>query len=103
MTHQVNAMNRNELLHILRQHKPILEERFGVTELALFGSFARDQATEKSDVDILVKFNGPATSKGYFGTLFYLEERLGRTVDLATNKSLRSEILPFVERDTINV
>ena len=67
-------MNRNELLHILRQHKPILEERFGVTELALFGSFARDQAT-----DILVKFNGPATSKGYFGTLFYIEDLLGRT------------------------
>ena len=96
-------MNRNELLHILRQHKPILEERFGVAELALFGSFARDQATEESDVDILVKFNGPATSKGYFGTLFYIEDLLGRTVDLATNKSLRSEILPFVERDTINV
>ena len=96
-------MNRKELLHILRQHKPILEERFGVTELALFGSFARDQATEKSDVDIIVKFNGPATSKGYFGTLFYIEDLLGRTVDLATNKSLRSEILPFVERDTINV
>ena len=96
-------MNRKELLHILRQHKPILEERFGVTELALFGSFARDQATEKSDVDIIVKFNGPATSKGYFGTLFYIEDLLGRTVDLATNKSLRSEILPFVERDTIHV
>ena len=81
----------------------MLEERFGVTELTLFGSFARDQATEDSDVDVIVKFNGPATSKGYFGTVRYLEELLGRTVDLGTHKSLRSEILPFVERDAINV
>ncbi len=96
-------MDRQQVLDTLRQHKPILEERFGVTELTLFGSFARDQATENSDIDILVQFNAPATSKGYFGTLFYIEDLLGRTVDLATNKSLRSEILPFVERDTINV
>ena len=93
-------MNRTELLNILRKHKPILKERFGVTELTLFGSFARDQATETSDIDIIVKFNGPATSKGYFGTISYLEEQLGRTVDLATHKSLRPEILPFVEKDT---
>ncbi len=92
-------MDRQQVLDTLRQHKPILEERFGVTELTLFGSFARDQATDDSDVDIIVKFNGPATSKGYLGTLFYLEEQLGRTVDLATHKSLRSEITPFVKRD----
>ena len=55
-------MDRQEVLDTLQRHKPILKERFGVTELALFGSFARDQATEESDVDILVKFNAPATS-----------------------------------------
>ena len=94
-------MDRQQILDILREHKPVLEERFGVTELTLFGSFARNQATEDSDVDIIVKFDGPATSKGYFGTLFYLEKLMGRTVDLATHKSLRSEILPFVEKDIV--
>jgi uncharacterized protein with HEPN domain/predicted nucleotidyltransferase len=92
-------MDRQEVLDTLRRHKPILEERFGVTELALFGSFARDQATEESDVDILVKFNAPATSKAYFGAQFYLEDLLGRAVDLSTIKTLRPEILPYVERD----
>ena len=43
-------MNRGEVLDILRTHKPTLAERFGVTELALFGSFARDEATDKSDI-----------------------------------------------------
>ena len=56
-------MNRDEVLSTLRVHKSALAERFGVTGLALFGSFARDQATEGSDVDILVRFDGPATSK----------------------------------------
>ena len=71
--------------------------------LALFGSFARDQATDDSDVDILVRFDKPATSDTFFGTQFYLEDLLGRSVDLATNQGLRVEIRPYVEREIINV
>ena len=48
-----------------------------MVELALFGSFARDEATDASDVDILVRFDGPATSRSYFGVQFYLEDLLG--------------------------
>ena len=50
-------MNRDEVLDVLREHKATLAQRFGVSELALFGSFARDQATDDSDVDILVRFD----------------------------------------------
>lgn len=96
-------MNRDEVLDILRAHKPNLVERFGVMELALFGSFARDQATEKSDIDILVRFDCPATSKTYFGVQFYIEDMLGRTVDLVTDKALRAEIRPYVEREALYV
>ena len=96
-------MNRQEVLDILRTHKPTLAERFGVTELALFGSFARDQATDKSDIDILVKFDKPATSKTYFGVQFYIEDLLGRPVDLGTEDSLRSELRPYVEREVVIV
>ena len=96
-------MNRTEVLDILRTHKPTLTERFGVTELALFGSFARDQATDGSDVDILVRYDGPATSRSYFGVQFYIEDLLGRRVDLVTHKALRSEFRPYVEREAVNV
>ena len=96
-------MNRDEVLDMLRTHKPILSERFGVTGLALFGSFARDQATEKSDVDILVRFDRPAMSKSYFGVQFYIEDTLGRTVDLVTDKALREEVRPYVEREAVDV
>ena len=96
-------MNRAEILDKLQAHKQTLAERFGVTGLALFGSFARDQATDGSDVDILVTFDGPATSKTYFGVQFYIEDLLGRPVDLVTEKALRPELRPYVEREAVHV
>ena len=96
-------MNRDKVLAALRQHKQALREQFDVTGLALYGSFARDQADSDSDVDILVRFDGPATSKSYFGTLFYIEDLLGRRVDLVTDKALRPELRPFVEQDALDV
>ena len=96
-------MNRDEVLKVLKTHKATLAQRFGVTDLALFGSIVRDQATDDSDVDILVKFDSPATSKRYFGVQFYIEDLLGRPVDLVTDKALRAEMRPFIEREMVNV
>ena len=96
-------MNRDEVLEVLRTHKSILAQRFGVSELTLFGSVARDQANDDSDVDILVSYDKPATSKAYFGVQFYLEDLLGRQVDLVTDKALRKEFRLYVEREAINV
>jgi hypothetical protein len=96
-------MTRSETLKLLKEHKAVLAERFGVTRLALFGSTARDEATVASDVDILVAFDGPATASRYFGVQFYLEDLLGRPVDLVTDKALRERLRPFVERDAIAV
>ena len=96
-------MSRNEVISLLQKHKPALAERFGVTSLALFGSFARDEATDESDLDILVTFDGPATSRSYFGVQFYIEDLTGRRVDLVTDKALRPELRPSVERGCMHV
>ncbi len=96
-------MKRDEVLKILRAHKGILAERFGVAELAIFGSFARDEAGEDSDVDILVRFEGPAHWRRFFDAQFYIEDLLGREVDLATDKMVRAEIRPYVERESVHV
>ena len=96
-------MNRDETLKLLREHKATLAQRFGVVDLALFGSIVRDQATDDSDVDILVRFDSPATSKRYFGVQFYIEDLLGRPVDLVTDKALRAEMRPYIEREMVNV
>ena len=96
-------MNRAEVLDQLARNKPTLVAPYGVERLALFGSTARDAARADSDIDILVAFNGPATSERYFGVQFFLEDLLGRPVDLVTDKALRPELRPFVEREAVHV
>ena len=96
-------MNRAEVLDQLARNKPTLVARYGVDRLALFGSTVRDAARADSDIDILVSFDGPATSERYFGVQFFLEDLLGRPVDLVTDKALRPELRPFIEREAVNV
>jgi predicted nucleotidyltransferase len=96
-------MKRSVVLAALAQSKPILMARYGVTDLALFGSTVRDAACVGSDIDILVSFDGPATSERFFGVQFYLEDLLGRSVDLVTDRGLRSELRPFIEAEAVHV
>jgi predicted nucleotidyltransferase len=96
-------VNRTHVLDLLAQHKPVLTERFGLVSLALFGSTARDVAGPDSDIDILVSFDGPATSERYFGVQFFLEDLLGRRIDLVTDKALRQELRPFIELEAVHV
>lgn len=96
-------MNRLHALEILAQSKATLVERYRVTRLALFGSTARDAARSDSDVDILVSFDGPATSERYFGVQFYLEDLFGCGVDLVTDKALRAELRPYIEKEAVYV
>lgn len=96
-------MNRSRAVEMLRQSKETLAVRYGVTRLALFGSTARNAARTDSDIDILVAFDGPATSKRYFGVQFFLEDLLGNRVDLVTDKALRPELRASVEAEAIYV
>lgn len=96
-------MNRARALELLTRSKSVLAARFGVTRLALFGSTARDVARAGSDIDVLIAFDGPATSERYFGVQFYLEDLFGIPVDLVTEKALRPELRPFIEKELVNV
>lgn len=95
-------MRRDEILRILREHRADVE-RFGVTSFAIFGSAARDQVREDSDVDILVEFQKPPTFKIYMGLKFFLEDLLGRKVDLVSRGTLKPRVRPYVEREAIYV
>ena len=96
-------MDRADIIAILTQHKPELQRRFGVLHMALFGSRARDQAREDSDVDVLVGFDGPSNSARYFGVQFYLEDLLGCPVDLVSDNGLRPRLRDALKRDAIHV
>ena len=94
-------MNRDEALAILSEHKIELQQKHGVKSIAIFGSTARNEAGPESDVDILVEFEKPV---GYFKLAdisFYLEEKLGQEVDLATPGALRSPVRERVYQDLV--
>lgn len=94
---------RDELITLLKAHKVHLAREFGVVDLACFGSTVRGEAHAESDIDVLVAFDGPATSKRYFGVQFYLEDLLGRPVDLVTDKALRPELRPAITKEALHV
>jgi predicted nucleotidyltransferase len=96
-------MSRDEVLSFLSFHRQELMERFGVCSLALFGSVARDEAGPDSDVDILVEFRETPGLSEYMGLKFWIEDRLGRHVDLVMEKALKSWARPWVEAEAIRV
>jgi len=96
-------MKKQEILDRLHERYSEIEQRFNVQQLRLFGSAARDEHRSDSDIDILVGFKGPATLDGYMDLMFYLEELLGNKVDLVTEKGLRKEVRPNVEKDAVRV
>ncbi len=77
--------------------------RLGVRSLALFGSVVRGAERPDSDIDILVEFEGKATFDRYMELKFFLEDLLGRSVDLVTHKALRPILRPSVEREAVYV
>jgi uncharacterized protein len=95
-------MRREEVLTTLKAHRDDLV-RFGVKSLRLFGSSARDEMRPESDVDLLVSFESAPTFAGYMQLRIFLEDLLGRSVDLVTETGLRSRVRPYVEKDAIRV
>ena len=96
-------MDRARILGMLAERQREIAARYGVKRLAVFGSAARDELAPGSDLDVLVDFTGPATFNAYMDLKFFLEDLLGRPVDLVTGKSLRRELRPYVEKEMIRV
>lgn len=96
-------MDRASILATLRTHRALLAQRFGARQIGLFGSAARDELRADSDVDVLVEFDEPPTFDRYFALKDWLEQALGRPVDLVTPGGLRPRARQHVERDLIRV
>ena len=77
-------MKRGKLIAFFKDHGAQIRG-YGVKSLALFGSVARDEATLKSDVDLLVEFDGKVTFDRYMDLKFFLEDSLGCSVDLVSS------------------
>jgi uncharacterized protein len=96
-------MRRDAVLRTLHENYPKLIESYGITSLGLFGSVARDEATDTSDVDVLVDFGAPPTFDQYMGLKIFLEDLLQCRVDLVTRRALKERIRPYVGKDVVRV
>ena len=79
-----------DFIRILKENRTELESRFHVKRIGIFGSYARSEETDSSDVDILVELSQPI-GLNLVDLIYFLEEKIGERVDLVTVKSLRSE------------
>jgi predicted nucleotidyltransferase len=96
-------MNPQDVLTLLSAQRAEIYRRFGVRDLAIFGSVARREARPDSDLDVLVDFEGRPDFDRFMGLKLYLEELLGVRVDLVTQRALRPEIRLQVDREAIHV
>lgn len=92
-----------EIIAILRDHKEELARKFGVKELAIFGSYARGEATPESDLDLLVEFTEPPGLFRFLELERYLSELLGERVELVSRQALKPHIGQRILRETIAV
>ena len=96
-------MNKQGIIETISSEKKYLQTQFGVEEIALFGSHARDEAQSGSDVDILVKLNSRSLNN-YFNLLDFLEARLHTRIDLVTkHKNLPETFIRLINKDIIYV
>jgi len=92
-------MNREELLGILRKNEQQLKSQ-GVKLLGVFGSFARNEQTDKSDVDLIVEFEeGKKSYKRFIELTYFLEDTLNRKVELLTQQSVTKRVMNEIEKD----
>jgi len=96
-------MTKNEILTFLRDKKEFLVENYGVISIGLFGSYARDEAREDSDIDIAVEIKRENKVDNYFGLLHYLEDTLHKKIDLGIESNLKKIVKPYVKKEIIYV
>jgi predicted nucleotidyltransferase len=94
-------MNSKVVSARLREHRADLE-RLGVKSLALFGSAARGEARQDSDVDLLVEFSRPVGLFHFMEVKEFLEEVLGRRVDLVTPDALKPQLREAILEEAVD-
>ena len=96
-------MRRDQAIAALRDHLPAVRRDFHVRRMALFGSTARGDARDDSDLDVLVEFDVTPTLDEFVGLKLFLEGHIGRKVDLVTPDALKPRMRPVVEREAVDV
>lgn len=95
--------DKRTILELLKAKKPELERKYQLSELGLFGSYARGDFNEQSDIDILVDFSDRIDGFQYIRMAHELEDLFMSKVDVVSRKGIKSVYLPYVEKSLIHV
>jgi uncharacterized protein len=96
-------LTSNDILGFLRQNKPFISEHFFCSQIGLFGSFARNEQTEDSDIDILVRFrdDAPDLYDIEIELKEYLKKQFDKEIDICSEKWIRPVFRPIVTKEAI--
>jgi predicted nucleotidyltransferase len=98
-------LNKNDILQFLVNNKEYLNKQFHIVKIGLFGSFARDEAVENSDIDILIELeeNTPDIFELKRNLRMYIKDNLKRDVHICREKYLKSFIKEYIKKETVYV
>lgn len=95
----VKVKDKTNLLKLLQSHKTEILS-FGVSRIGLFGSFVKNKAHNNSDVDFFVEFiPGQKNYDNFIGLAYFLQDLLGRKVELLTKKSMSPYLEPHIMKE----
>jgi hypothetical protein len=94
-------MDKQIILNFLKENKPILTEKYDVVKIGLFGSYAAENQTEISDIDIIVSM--PSDFDKFYDLKDFLETNLKHKIDLGLEKNMRDLIKKSIEKEIIYV
>jgi len=95
--------NKEKLISIMRQLDNIVEKSFHAKIIGIFGSYARNEQTDKSDLDVLVRFMDGATMFDLVSLGDFLEEKLGVKIDIVSERALRKELEKSILQEVVLV
>lgn len=97
------SLSRNEIINMIKAEKSFLKENFGVLNIGIFGSYAKDQQTPESDIDFLVEFAEPRFD-WIAGLNGYMEKKFDRKIEIIRKRTLKkSKFFERIEREVIYV
>lgn len=96
-------MEREKIIQVINSQLPFLKERYNVKSLGIFGSIARNEANEESDIDIVVEFESPIGFLDFIRLEIFLTKILQRKVDLISKKAIKPILKESILKEVIYV
>jgi predicted nucleotidyltransferase len=93
----------DEIREIIRQHRNVIADKYGVDVVGIFGSYVRSEQERQSDIDLLAEILRPISLLEMVGAEIYLSETLGIKVDLVPKRSVREELRDNILEETVSI